>query len=190
MDPLLHHMNQYVTIDEAGFADIRDSFSLLHFDKKDHILRAGDVCPRYFFVLSGCLHMYFIDEHGVSKTVQFALENWWITDLQAFRKNAESTFFIQAVEASDVMYINAGRYAELCQTNLAFANYMREISEIGYGAALKRIRLMFDDSKEEIYTRFKDSFPQFTQRVPQYLLASFLGLTPEYLSKLRAKEVS
>lgn len=185
--PLYHHLKRYIEIDPIKGEKISAYFQSLQTDKKEVLLAAGSRCDKLFFVLNGCLHACFIDDNGTEKTVQFALEGWWITDFLAFHQKALSNYTIQAVEASEVLMITHERQKQLLMDHPLMERYFRKVFEIGYGAALHRIQLMFNSSKEEIFYQFRAQYPEFVNRVPQYLLASFLGLTPEYLSKLRSR---
>ena len=133
------------------------------------------------------MHLYFIDNLGNQKTSQFAIENWWLTDFLAFQNQKQSNFNIETVENSKVLSISFSKYQELLDKFPKMEKYFRTIYETAYGAALMRLKYVNCFSKEEIFFRFRDNFPEFVQRVPQYLLASFLGLTPEYLSEIKRK---
>lgn len=188
--PLINHIRQYVDLTPDQCELVEDHTQREVVRKKDHVLKVGERCVKSYFVTRGCMHMYFVDQTGMEKTVQFALENWWITDQLAFHRQSGTDFYIQAVEATELLSISFDQRHVLCERVPLMDRYFRIIYEIGYGAAMTRIKHMFNDSKEEMYLRFQENFPQFFQRVPQYLIASFLGLTPEYLSKLRGRRLS
>ncbi len=188
--PLFEHINQFSTIRESEFERILSYFDLLHIPKKTLILEAGTLCRNNFFVIKGCLNMFFNNERGTERTVQFAIENWWITDYLAFQKNQITDFNIQAIENCEVLSISTDKQNELLEEFPQLEKYFRGIFQTAYGASLMRMKYIFDLSKEEIYFHFTEQFPQFAQRVPQYLIASFLGLTPEYVSEIRRKKRS
>lgn len=181
------HLNKFVEVTEEEFQEITNYVEVITLRKKECIMSAGKICDANYFVLSGCLHMFFTDEKGIEKTLQFAIENWWLSDAQALYHQKETEFNVQAIEASEVLVIKANKEKELLERFPKLEVYFRSIYQIAYGAALKRMQYIFSFSKEEIFFRFRDEFPEFVNRVPQYLIATFLGLTPEYLSKLRAK---
>ena len=126
----------------------------------------------------------------MEKTVKFAIEGWWITDFMAFNNQQLTEFKTQAVEASSVYSITYSAYSDLLHQQPNLERYFRNIWEIAYGASIIRMKYVFEYSKEEMFNRFRENFPEFVERVPQYMLATFLGLTPEYLSKIRAKKLS
>lgn len=153
-------------------------------------MSAGKKCTTNYFVSSGCLHMYFITDKGAENTIQFGIENWWITDSLAFHNQGVTDFYIQAVEKSEILCIDYTKQEELLSRFPELERYFRIIHQIAYGAALMRMKYIFNYSKEDIFFLFRDRYPEFVQRVPQYLIASFLGLTPEYLSEIRKKKRS
>ena len=156
--------------------------------KKEHLFRQGELCTHIYFVSKGCLNLYFVNDRGQKQTVQFALEHWWLSDFMAFRSSSRTDFNLQAVERSKVLGIDRKGEQELLERFPELERYFRLIHERAYGASLIRMKYVYGLSKEELYHDFAQKFPDFVQRVPQYLLASFLGLSPEYLSELRGRE--
>ncbi|UPQ77999.1 Crp/Fnr family transcriptional regulator [Flavobacterium azooxidireducens] len=186
---LLNHINRYVELDEGIAQEIAAFFSTLKLQKRQVILEEGSVCNQLFFVSKGCLRLYYLDDKGVEQTIQFALETWWMTDIDAFNKKGKSSYSIQALENSEVVAISKDDWTLLLEKFPELEKYFRQIYERAYAASLFRIKL-FRLSKEEFYHLFRDSYPGFIQRIPQKILASFLGFTPEYLSELRKKNES
>lgn len=187
---LFKHVNRYTSIGEADFEQISSYFELIKADKKEVISPSGKRCDELFFVVNGCVHSFFIDRAGVEKTILFAIENWWITDFLAFHHQWETDYTIQAVEPCEVLKITHQNYTQLLENHAAMETYFRNMFEIAAGSALRRMKYIFDYSKEEVFNTFMDHFPEFVTRVPQYMVATYLGLTPEYLSKIRAKKLS
>ncbi len=186
----LEHIKAFTQFDKEDFDRIQDYFDIQMYRKKDIILSAGSKCNCNYYVLEGCLHMYFTGENGIQRTVQFAIENWWMTDNLAFNKGVVTDFTMQAVENTTLLRISRENQEKLLKNFPSLETYFRKIYEISYGASLMKMKYVFDYSKEEIYYHFTERFPQFAQRVPQYLIASYLGLTPEYVSEIRAKNRS
>ncbi|GAA3568994.1 Crp/Fnr family transcriptional regulator [Snuella lapsa] len=184
---LIAHIKTYISLSDNELAEIVNFFDTCSYNKKATLLSAEKRCDKLFFVGKGCLHLYFIDGLGNQKTIQFAIENWWLTDFLAFQSQKQSNFYIEAVERSDVLSISFSKYQELLSKFPKMETYFRTIYEIAYGAALMRLKYINSFSKEDMFFRFRDDFPEFVKRVPQYLLASFLGLTPEYLSEIKRK---
>lgn len=184
---LIEHIKSYTSFSEKELTEILSFFDCQSYKKKEVLLSTNKRCDKLFFVAKGCLQLYFIDDLGYKKTTQFALENWWLTDFLAFQNQKRSNFTIETVENSIVLSISSSKYTELLNQFPLIEKYFRNIYETAYGAALMRLKYMNSYSKEEMFFRFREDFPEFVQRVPQYLLASFLGLTPEYLSEIKRK---
>ncbi|WP_460542206.1 Crp/Fnr family transcriptional regulator [Echinicola sediminis] len=187
---LFDHINRFTPISKSEFEQIEPFFEKRSVAKKEILYRAGDHALKHYFVSSGCVHLYFINERGSEQTLQFAIENWWITDYLAFQNNGRSDFFIQAVEPSELLQISFQKQEEMLRKFPQMETYFRNIYQKAYGAAIMRMKYIFSYSKEEIYFRFRDAFPEFVNNVPQYLVATYLGLSPEYVSKLRRKSIS
>lgn len=187
---LFRHFNKYVALTEDDFQKMFQYFELRTVKKKEILVKAGSICRDNHFVLDGCLHMFFANDKGVERTVQFAIENWWMTDDLAYHNQTVTDFSIQAVENTRLLTITHGRQELLLKEFPQLEKYFRTIYQISYGSALVKMKYLTDLSKEKIYFQFTEQFPQFAQRVPQYLIASFLGLTPEYVSEIRAKKRS
>lgn len=141
-----------------------------------------------YFVLSGCFRLYLITDTGSEQILQFGIPNWWICDYQSLENKAPSDYYIQAVENSEVAILDRSIQQELFNKIPLLDRYFRLMVQRAYTASLKRIQYIFCQSAEERYWQFSNSFPEFIQQVPQYMLASFLGFTPEFLSTIRAKK--
>ena len=165
-------------------------FERMEVRKKENLLVEGKVCKANYFVNSGCLRMFFVNEKGVEQTVQFALEHWWLADYASFSAQSPAGFYIQAVERSDVLSLTYNAQEELLQAYPVMERYFRLVHQRAHAAYQFRIKSLYGRSREEMYFNFIKHYPDFVQRIPQYLLASFLGFTPEYLSELRRKSIS
>ena len=173
------------TDEEVLLASVLKSSS---FKKKAYLHEAGETCRANYFVVKGCLRLYFIDIKGTEQTTQFAIENWWISDLTSFLFQKTSDFYIQAAEATDVIVIEHRHYDEIFEKLPKLEKYFRLIFQKLHQASQIRIKYLYSQTAEERYTNFSTLFPAFVQRIPQYMLASYLGFTPEFLSKIRARK--
>jgi CRP-like cAMP-binding protein len=189
-DPLRAHIERFIEIDDAAYKAISDYFRPIKLRKKQNLLTEGKVCKSNYFIVRGCLRMFFINNKGVEQTVEFALENWWLADYASFSNQKPSQFYIQAVENSEVLALDFSIHDQLLQQFPQMERYFRLVHQRAHAAAQFRIKNLYDLSREELYRQFNRDFPEFVQRVPQYLLASFLGFTPEYLSEIRRKKFS
>ncbi len=131
--------------------------------------------------------MFFINKKGSEQITQFALDGWWISDYQSFLNNTVSDYCIQAIEASTIVSIESKHLDSLLTELPQLEKFFRKMMQKSIAEAQHRAKLLYEMSKEEFYFHFSTSFPEFMKRVPQYMIASYLGLSPEYLSELRKK---
>ena len=133
--------------------------------------------------------MYFIDNKLNEQITQFALEHWWMADHFSFIDSKPSPYFIQTIEKSEILSINSSSIETLLKELPQMERYFRIIMLRDLAASQLRQKYMYEMSKEEFYQLFTTSFPEFVKRVPQYMIASYLGLTPQYVSELRKKKL-
>ncbi|WP_046245860.1 Crp/Fnr family transcriptional regulator [Hymenobacter terrenus] len=185
--PLLAHIARYVTL-TAAEADLLIGYLRRQpVARKELLLAQGQVCPANYFVLRGCLRTYLTTEKGTEQTIQFGIEGWWLTDYASLDSRRASEFFIQAVEDTEVVVFDQQVQEEVFGRLPQLERYFRLILQRAVAASQFRVKLMFSLSGEQRYHHFNALFPEFVQRVPQYMLASYLGFTPEFLSKIRAR---
>lgn len=185
---LYHHIKRFTDLGVEDQDLLSSMLKSSSFKKKSFLLEAGQICRSNYFVVKGCLRLYFIDIKGAEQTTQFAIENWWISDLTSFLFQKNSEFYIQAAEETEVIVIEHHHYEELLERLPKLEKYFRLIYQKLHQASQIRIKYLYSQTAEERYTNFNKLFPEFVQRVPQYMLASYLGFTPEFLSKIRAKK--
>ncbi|MDV3872146.1 cyclic nucleotide-binding protein [Elizabethkingia anophelis] len=178
------HVDKFIEIDDQEFEKISSFFRVKKFRKKEDLVTAGEICRYHFFVLKGCLRKFYITSKGSEQTTEFAIETWWLTDNRAYEHQLRTDFSIQAVENSEVLVIEHQDQERLLKEHPVMERYFRYVYQRSYAAAQMRVRYIYTFSKEEMYLHFLEQQPQFVQRIPQYLIASFLGLTPEYLSEI------
>jgi len=189
-DILRKHIEKFITVDDKDFSKILPYFKTIEARKKHNLLTEGKICTSNYFVVSGCLRLFFINDKGVEQTVQFALENWWLADYTSFSAQKPSEFYIQAIEKSEIRSIDFKSQEKLLKEFPSMERYFRFIHQRAHAAYQFRIKYLYSSSREDLYHAFNQLYPEFVQRIPQYLLASYLGFTPEYLSEIRNKRIS
>ncbi|MFC7348375.1 Crp/Fnr family transcriptional regulator [Chryseobacterium zhengzhouense] len=187
METFKQHLDKFITITDEEFASVLSFFQEVEVKKKQDLMLSGEICKSMYFVVKGCLRKFFVNEKGIEQTTEFAIENWWITDTFAYERQIKTDFCIQAVEKSIILEINLQTQEELLNKHPVMERYFRMIYQRAYAASERRIRYLYEMTREELYVNFSTLYPWFIQRIPQYLIASFLGFTPEYLSEIRAK---
>ncbi|MCE3283126.1 MAG: cyclic nucleotide-binding protein [Chitinophagaceae bacterium] len=155
--------------------------------KRQYLLQEGDVCKFIAFVEKGALRSYSVDEKGVERIIQFALEGWTISDLYSFLTSEPATYNIDALEDSELLLIGKAAHEELLATLPKYETWMRLQITGAYIAMQRRLTSIISLSLEERYASFTSIYPQIVQRVPQHMIASYMGLTPETLSRVRKK---
>jgi CRP/FNR family transcriptional regulator len=183
--PLITHINRFVPLKEEEIQTITTALRYKKVKKKELLLREQQVCTANYFVLHGCLRMYFIREDGVEQITQFAIENWWLTDFQSLDWRQPSRFHIQAIEATELAILDRDAFTGLCDRLPLIDRYFRLVIQRAFAATQQNLFYIYSSTGEERYRRFATSFPDFVQRIPQYMVASYLGFTPEFVSKIK-----
>lgn len=155
--------------------------------RKQFLLQEGDVCKFIAFVERGALRSYSIDEKGVERIIQFALEGWTISDLYSFLTAEPAIYTIDALEDSELVLISKSAHEELLKTLPKYETWIRIQITGAYLAMQRRLTSIISLSLEERYASFTSVYPEIVQRVPQHMIASYMGLTPETLSRVRKK---
>lgn len=184
---LIDHIKKYVELNDEQTHFLLDNIKPLTVKKKSYLLEEGQVCSSLYFVEKGCLRFFFINDKGIEQITQFAIENWWLTDYMSFDTQSPSQFFIQAIENTTVYTFDHNNQEKVFSQLPQLERYFRLVLHKAYSASQMRMKFLYDFSKEESYQHFSSKFPEFIQRIPQYMLASYLNLTPEYLSEIRKK---
>jgi len=185
---LIKHIRRFIELNDNEVEILLKYIVNVDVEKKNHLLHEGQQCNHYYFVSKGCLRMYYLNANAEEQTTQFALEGWWISDYFSFLDNVPSEYNIQAIEKSEIIQISQESLNKLIKQIPLLQHYFYIILQRTAAANQKRLKNIYELSKEEIFNNFNLSFPEFIQRIPQYMLASYLGITAEYVSKLRKKK--
>ena len=184
---LLDYISNYVSLTETDVDILRSKVKYRKYLKGQYIVQQGDVCRSQCFVQNGCLRTFHIDTEGQEHTVQFSVENWWSADLGSFITQSEADFNVQCLENTEVLHFTYDHLQELFTEAPIFERFFRILIQNAYVASQKRIVRNFSLPARERYLLFKEQYPLIEQRVPQYMIASYLGITKEFLSKLKSK---
>lgn len=189
MNPLIQHIQKFISISESEEKIVLSYFEHENFKKKQLLLEEGQISNKQYFILQGCVRFYINNAKGNEQTMQFGIENWWITDYLSFQYQTPSHSNIQAIENIDVVSIDRKSFDELLDKVPKLEKYFRLVIQKSFGASQVRIRYLFTMSAEERFHHMNNMFPEFIQRVPQYMIASYLDFSPEFMSKIRAGKV-
>lgn len=188
--PLIEYFNQHLSLDEEEKFIVEKVFKKRRIKRRQFILQEGDVCKLNTFVIEGCFKMYMIDTKGKEHNLQFAIENWWIGDIGSFHTEQPSKLYIEAIENSLILQINKEDQLKLFVEYPKFNRIFRVITENALVSNQRRILQNISSTAEERYLDFMERYPHFFNRISNVQIASFLGVTPEFLSTIRKRLVS
>ena len=188
-EPLIEYFERLILLNDDEKQLVRDLFKPRLYRKKQYILQEGDQCNQMNFVVRGCLRMYKIDDKGSTHILQFAAENWWTLDIGSFHGRNPSELNIDALEDTMVFQISYDNLISLYTKAAKFDRIFRVLIENSYVSLQKRMLQTISSTAEERYEFFVETYTHLSNRLPQTQIAAFLGITPEFLSRLRNKRV-
>ena len=184
---LQKHINRKVILTDGEFNTCTKFFNHKTIRKHQFLLNEGDVCKHIVFVNSGCLREYKIDNKGAEHIIQFAIADWWVSDLNSFLSGLPATYNIDALQDSDVLLLEKSSREELLSACPKMERFFRMLLESNYVATHQRVAESLSESAEERYLTFIKTYPKLIEQVPQNQIASYLGITPQSLSRIRKK---
>ena len=185
IDVLINHFNQMIALTKDEKELVKAKFHHRLYRKRQYVLQEGDICTNMNFVVRGCLRMYKIDDQGNTHILHFAAENNWINDLGSFHGIHPSALNIDALEDTVVLQITRDDLITLYTDAPKFHRIFRVLIENSYVRLQQRLLQNISSTAEERYKSFLDNYPDLSNRLSQVQIAAFLGITPEFLSRLR-----
>ncbi|MBK8620869.1 MAG: Crp/Fnr family transcriptional regulator [Saprospiraceae bacterium] len=182
------HITKFINISSEECENIISFFTLKKFAKKTILLHAGEVCRFEAFVIKGCLKTYFIDKNGFEVILTFATENWWVSDIASFQQEKPSQMWIETIEDCEMLMINQADKERLLSTYPVLEKMFRLLVQRHLVTYQERLFGNIALTAKERYEVFLHKYPALPQRIPQHLIASYLGVSPEFLSRLRNKK--
>jgi CRP/FNR family transcriptional regulator, anaerobic regulatory protein len=176
-------------VKESDFEKLSMYFSVSHYTKGDILIQKGSITQHIFFVEKGLLRFYSIDEKGKEHILQFAPENWWISDRNSLCSNEPSEYFIDAYEDTSVILLNQEFILKATEISKEFRAFHESLLHKHINQLYRRINSLISTPAKDRYSEFIKTYPNISQRVPQWMIASYLGITPEALSRVR-KEIA
>ncbi len=184
---ILQNIERHIALDEAEKKHFCSLLSVRTVNKKEIIQIAGDPCQHFNFVCDGVLRAYYSDESQNESIVMFAIRDWWITDMYAFSSGKPAMLNIDALEPSTIFQLSKSDLDSLLTQFPKFEKFMRVLMQNAYVREQLRVIQNLSLPAEQRYRNFLEKYPQFASRVPLKQIASYLGITPEFLSVLRKK---
>lgn len=190
LKPLLDYIAQHTPLTDQERFIVVSKFKIKKYLKGQFVVQNGDTSKYESFVLSGSLKTFYIDNDGQEHIVMFAIENWWTADLGSFITQTPADYNVQCLENSVLAQVHYEDLQQLYIQIPKLERFFRIIIEKAFVSAQKRIVNNFSLPAKERYLQFREQYPQVEQRVPQYMIASYLGITKEFLSKIRSQLIS
>ena len=186
---LIDHILKRVSLNDEEINEFISSFKLTKIKKRQFIIQP-DFVPKYRnFVVQGAFRAYVVADQGVEHTIQFAVEDWWISDYSGYINQQPASMFVMAMEDSIILQIDFESEQKLKASNHKYETFFRIMAERSFAGMQRRLISNLTKTAEERYQEFEEKYPLIANRVPQYALASFLGMTTQYMSKLRNSRV-
>lgn len=155
--------------------------------KKTFLLQEGEICNFEAFIIKGCMRKYYIDKNGFEVILQFAIEDWWVSDIASFHEQKPSDLFIEALEDCEIFVLTPDKKEDLLTKAPRFERQFRLLVQKNLSATQSRLINSIAQTAYERYADFLKKYPKIPQRVAQHYIASYLGISAEFLSKVRAK---
>lgn len=185
---ILNHLKKVITLTEREQQEFISILEEIRISKKNFLIKPGELVNSEYYVVSGCLEAYYLDESGDKHIIQFAVEDWWISDFEAFFNEVPAKLYVETIEDATLLAINREALEVLYTRIPQFERFFRIKTTSAFVALRERILSTLQKSGKERYLEFCEAYPKIEQRVPNYHIANYLGLKPESLSRIR-KEV-
>ena len=190
MKNIIKHFDKYLPLNDTEKEALISRLTERRIKRKQYILQEGDICKYFAYVVEGCFKMYGIDSSGTEHNLIFAAEDEWITDLDSLHKERPSKLFIEAIEPTTILQISKGDLWYLYTNYPKFDRNFRVIIEDKYIELQNRLLQTFSTTAYQRYESFLEQYPNLSNRLPNTQIASYLGITPEFLSTLRRKKAT
>jgi CRP-like cAMP-binding protein len=182
-----NHISRCASISSPELEIFHSRLKAKTFKKKTLLLKQGEICKFEAYIIEGCVKKYYIDPDGEEVILQFAVEDWWVSDIGSFSEQKPSNLFIETLEDTNVLIIDFESKARLFKEIPTLERVFRIMMQRAYSVLESRFYATVTNSAEERYLQFLEKYPTIPQRVPQQQIASYLGITPESLSRIKSK---
>jgi len=189
IETLISHLNEYLPLDIEEIEELQERATVRKVRRRQFILAAGEICKHYNFVVEGCFKMYKVDEAAKEHNIMFAVEKQWITDIGSFHAEQPSQLYIEAIEPAEIIQIAKPDLLYFYSNHLKFNRTFRVIAEDQFVELQNRLLQTISTTAEERYTKFVQDYPHLINRLSNIQIASYIGITPEFLSRIKSQQI-
>jgi CRP-like cAMP-binding protein len=183
-----NYVRKFVVLTDEELATFTAAFKEVKAKKRQFLIQPNFVARHRYFVVKGALRAYVLGEEGQDPTIQLAIEEWWISDYNSYMFQQPASMFVMAVEDSTLLQISFEDEQQLKAASYKYETFFRIIAERAAAFMQRRVITNLTKSAEQRYDQFVERYPAMVNRFPQYVIASYLGMTTEFLSKIRNKK--
>ena len=187
---ILDNIKRYVNLSSEEEERLTSIIKTSKVKKKQFIIQPGFVCQSRTYIVDGAFRVFYLDEDGKEHTVSIGIEDWFVTDFYSYINQTPALNFAEALEDSTIFQMRYEDIEPLCKEIHSLSEYFRRTTEKAFAFSRRRVISNISKTAEERYDEYVANYPHIVNRVPQYVLASYLGMSPEFLSKIRKQKTS
>jgi len=188
IQPLLDNINRFIQLPKEDENALLSIITIKKIKKRKFIIKPGYVCRSRSYILEGAFRVFYIDDLGKEHTVSIGVEDWFVTDFYSYINQTPAENYAEAIEDSTILQMQYEDIETLCGQSHALSEYFRLTTEKAFAYSRKRVISNISKTAEERYDEYAIKYPNIINRVPQYVLASYLGMSQEFLSKIRKQK--
>ena len=184
---ILKNINRYVSLDKVDEEQFLQIVTTKQIRKKEMLVQPNSICQHQTYVVEGALRSFFLTDKGEEHTIQFAVNDWFISDFNSYVSQTPASLYVEALKDSIIQQIAYQDVEDLCLANPKFERFFRLVAQKAFAYSQRRTLSNIGNTAKERFQEFYKLYPDIVNQVPQYMLASYLGMSPEFLSKIRKK---
>ncbi|WP_299618234.1 Crp/Fnr family transcriptional regulator [uncultured Tenacibaculum sp.] len=184
---ILKNIARYVELTEEEKEQFTSIIKVSRIKKRQFVIQPGYVCEYRNYIVKGAFRVFYLDDKGKEHTVSIGIEDWYFTDFYSYINQLPAAHFAEALEDSVILQLKYEDIEGLCAKTHGLSEYFRRITEKAFASSRSRVISNNSKTSEERYLEYAKKYPQIVNRVPQYVIASYLGISAEFLSKIRAR---
>lgn len=184
---IINNVSKCITLTAEEQTQFTDLLEFKTIPKKTILLREGEVCQFEGYIKKGCVRIYYVNENGFEVVLSFAVEDWWVSDIASFHENKPSLFFIETLEETEMFLLTPQTKEKLLLTIPKFERVFRLLVQRNLSSVQNRLVNTISKTASDRYLEFIKLYPSVPLRVPQYHIASYLGVSPEFVSTIRKR---